>query len=195
MIKLESVTKKRKRVGRGISAGQGKTSGRGMKGQKSRSGFNIPNRFEGGQTPLSMRLPKLRGFKSKYTKAVIVSLDQISSNFKAGEEVSLKSLAEKEIVPKDCKKVKVLNNGKLTVMVKFGDDIKLSKSVKTPLKQAEKSIASVKDEVLASTSASQDKDVPAHTEIGKREKKPTVVIKPTAKKALTKKTPTKPEIK
>ena len=54
-----------KRLGRGISAGGGKTAGRGTKGQKSRAGHNIPKRFEGGQTPLSMRLPKLRGFKVK----------------------------------------------------------------------------------------------------------------------------------
>lgn len=58
--------KKRRRVGRGIAAGQGKTAGRGTKGQKARAGGNIPARFEGGQTPLHVRIPKLRGFKNKF---------------------------------------------------------------------------------------------------------------------------------
>ena len=60
-----SHTKKR-RVGRGIAAGQGKTAGRGTKGQKARAGGSIPARFEGGQTPLHVRIPKLRGFKNKF---------------------------------------------------------------------------------------------------------------------------------
>ncbi len=58
--------KKRRRVGRGIAAGQGKTAGRGTKGQKARAGGSIPARFEGGQTPLHVRIPKLRGFKNKF---------------------------------------------------------------------------------------------------------------------------------
>lgn len=57
-------TRKAKRVGRGVGSGKGKTAGRGTKGQKSRSGYNIPLRFEGGQTPLVQRLPKKKGFKS-----------------------------------------------------------------------------------------------------------------------------------
>jgi large subunit ribosomal protein L15 len=55
----------RKRVGRGIAAGQGKTAGRGTKGQKSRAGGNLPPWFEGGQTPLHIRIPKLRGFRNR----------------------------------------------------------------------------------------------------------------------------------
>ena len=58
--------KKRRRVGRGIAAGQGKTAGRGTKGQKARAGGTIPAWFEGGQTPLHQRLPKLRGFKNAF---------------------------------------------------------------------------------------------------------------------------------
>lgn len=127
LVSIKSKTKKRK--GRGISAGQGKTAGRGTKGQKSRSGYNIPRKFEGGQTPLSMRLAKLPGFKSVHEKAVIVSLDDISTAFKAGEEVSLKSLIEKKLIKKGTQRAKVLNNGQLTVAVKFAEDIKVSKSV------------------------------------------------------------------
>jgi len=65
MIKLnqlKKIVKRSKRVGRGISAGQGKTAGRGTKGQKSRTGHSIPVGFEGGQTPLKQRLPKIGGF-------------------------------------------------------------------------------------------------------------------------------------
>lgn len=58
--------KKKTRVGRGIAAGKGKTAGRGTKGQKSRAGGNIPARFEGGQTPLHIRIPKLRGFRNPF---------------------------------------------------------------------------------------------------------------------------------
>ena len=56
----------RTRVGRGIAAGKGKTAGRGTKGQKARAGGGIPAWFEGGQTPLHMRIPKLRGFKNRF---------------------------------------------------------------------------------------------------------------------------------
>jgi len=90
LVSIKSKTKKR--VGRGIAAGQGKTAGRGTKGQKSRSGYNLPKRFEGGQTPISMRLPKLPGFTSHKRKPIVVSLDQISANFKDGETVTAKLL-------------------------------------------------------------------------------------------------------
>jgi len=129
--------KSKKRVGRGLSSGQGKTAGRGTKGQKSRSGFNIPRKFEGGQTPLSMRLPILPGFKSHKRKADVISLDFISANFKTGATITKKSLVEKGIVSGK-NPIKILNNGKLTIVVKLGDDIKVSASVKelfeTPIK-------------------------------------------------------------
>lgn len=134
-MKLESVqTKNRKRVGRGISAGGGKTAGRGTKGQKSRAGHNIPKRFEGGQTPLAMRLPKLRGNKSHSQtfhtqKAAIVSLDQISTTFKDGEVISIQSLHEKKLIDKNDTKVKILNNGKLNVKVSLDPAVKASKSI------------------------------------------------------------------
>ncbi len=70
--------KARQRVGRGIAAGQGKTAGRGTKGQKARAGGSIPARFEGGQTPLHVRIPKLRGFKNKFkVQYEIVNLGSI----------------------------------------------------------------------------------------------------------------------
>ena len=62
----EGSRKPRTRVGRGIAAGKGKTAGRGTKGQKARAGGSIPAWFEGGQTPLHMRIPKLRGFTNRF---------------------------------------------------------------------------------------------------------------------------------
>ena len=62
----EGSRKERTRVGRGIAAGKGKTAGRGTKGQKARAGGSIPPWFEGGQTPLHQRIPKLRGFKNRF---------------------------------------------------------------------------------------------------------------------------------
>jgi large subunit ribosomal protein L15 len=69
--------KSKKRVGRGISSGHGKTAGRGTKGQKSRAGFNIPKRFEGGQTPLSMRAPKMKGFRVRKNKIILLKTDML----------------------------------------------------------------------------------------------------------------------
>lgn len=130
MKNLTSVkTKKKKRVGRGLSAGQGKTAGRGTKGQKSRSGYNIPKRFEGGQSPLSLRLPKLPGFKSHHAKAEVLTLDKISKNFKDGDTISIETLTQKGIFKKTVKKVKILNTGALTVKVTVSPEIKISESI------------------------------------------------------------------
>lgn len=124
------VIKDKKRVGRGISAGQGKTAGRGTKGQKSRSGFNIPRKFEGGQMPFSMRMPKIKGFKTKNSPAVIITLDQISKHYKSGDKVTLESLVEKKLIAKG-DKVKVLSNGNLDKAVIF--EVSHSKSIKIPV--------------------------------------------------------------
>lgn len=122
-------SKSKKRIGRGLSAGGGKTAGRGTKGQKSRSGHNIPRKFEGGQTPLSMRFAKLPGFRSIHPKAAIITLDQISAAYKAGEEVSIESLFDRGLISINDRRIKVLNNGTLTVAVKFSEDLEVSKSV------------------------------------------------------------------
>lgn len=137
MIKLESVKSKvKKRVGRGLSAGQGKTAGRGTKGQKSRSGFNIPKRFEGGQTPLSMRLPKLPGFTSHHKKAEVLSLDIISKNFKDGEVISLDSIYQKGLAKRGSK-VKILNNGKLLIKTSLSPEVFVSKSIRSMFSSVE----------------------------------------------------------
>lgn len=112
------VARPAKRLGRGLSSGKGKTAGRGTKGQKSRSGYNIPRRFEGGQTSLIQKLPKVRGFKSRVEKPFIINIEVLEKKFQDGEAVNLKSLIEKKLIDKDEKKVKILGS-KLTKKIKF----------------------------------------------------------------------------
>jgi large subunit ribosomal protein L15 len=77
--------KPRRRVGRGIAAGQGKTAGRGTKGQKARAGGSIPAWFEGGQTPLHQRIPKLHGFKNPFrVEYEVVNVGSIAALVEAG---------------------------------------------------------------------------------------------------------------
>ncbi len=124
----------RNRVGRGSSSGNGKTSGRGQKGQKSRSGGGVRLGFEGGQTPLFMRLPK-RGFTNINRKDyAIVNLD-VLNRFEDGAEVTPTTLIEAGIV-KDAKSgIKILGNGELTkkLTVKAA---KFSKSAQTAIEAA-----------------------------------------------------------
>ena len=102
------------RVGRGEGS-KGKTAGRGTKGTKAR--YQVPERFEGGQTPLHMRLPKLRGFKNPFkTEYQVVNLDRISSLFPEGGAVGVEELVAKGAV-RDGHPVKVLGSGEITVKV------------------------------------------------------------------------------
>ncbi len=132
--------KQRKRIGRGLSSGQGKTAGRGTKGQKSRSGFNLPNRYAGGESSLSLRLPKLPGFKSHKKKAIVISFDDISKSYKNGEVVSLESLLAKGLISKG-RKAKILSNGKLNVSITIAKDVRVSESAQKILISAEKESA------------------------------------------------------
>ena len=115
---LVKINKKKIRVGRGIGSGKGKTSSRGHKGQKSRSGVAIKS-FEGGQMPLYRRLPK-RGFKSfKKEKLAILNLSNIQKIFeKAGNNLKksvldLKTLKERNLVNKKIVQLKILGTGDL----------------------------------------------------------------------------------
>ena len=109
--------KKKIRVGRGIGSGRGKTSSRGHKGQKSRSGVAIKS-FEGGQMPLYRRLPK-RGFKSTNKKNIaILNLSKIQSIFdktknNLGGIIDLKILKEKKLINKKYQKLKILGSGEI----------------------------------------------------------------------------------
>jgi len=96
----EGANKSKKRVGRGPGSGHGKTSTRGNKGQKSRSGYSAKRGFEGGQMPLQRRLPK-RGFTNIFKKDwTEVNLATLESRFEAGEAVTPEALVEKGIVSK-----------------------------------------------------------------------------------------------
>ncbi|MCB0112821.1 MAG: 50S ribosomal protein L15 [Caldilineaceae bacterium] len=88
-------TKKRKRVGRGTGSGKGKTSGRGTKGQNSRTGGGVPATFEGGQLATVKRLPKMRGFNNRFkVEYTPVNLDLMDARFDADANVDPTSLAE-----------------------------------------------------------------------------------------------------
>jgi large subunit ribosomal protein L15 len=112
----------KKRVGRGEGSGVGKTAGRGHKGSKQRSGGQISPRYEGGQMPLHMRLPKLRGPLAKTampigpfrTYMTPVNLSRLAI-FGAGDVVSPDSLLEKGIIKKLDERVKILGTGELTL--------------------------------------------------------------------------------
>ncbi len=109
-----AATKSRKRVGRGIAAGQGKTAGRGTKGQGARTGSSKRPGFEGGQNPLMQRLPKLAGFKSKALRAENVFTDQLD---KLGASVTNESLAKAGLVTSPYARVKLLKRGDVTKKV------------------------------------------------------------------------------
>ncbi len=105
--------RKRRRVGRGIAAGQGKTAGRGTKGQLSRTGSGGKPYFEGGQLPLVRRLPHTRGFTNIFRKPfAIINLGRLEEAFEAGSVVTPELLAERGMVS-DPKRVKVLGQGSL----------------------------------------------------------------------------------
>ena len=131
------------RVGRGIGSGKGKTSGRGVKGQKSRSGVAIKS-FEGGQMPLYRRLPK-RGFKTVRKKSTaILNLSDINvlikrKKIKPQEEISIKNLSEKKIIGKKYDKLKILGKGDLKEKLVIKTDF-ISKSARTKVEKAGGSI-------------------------------------------------------
>ena len=109
---VEGSRKERNRVGRGIGSGNGKTSGRGQKGQKARSGGGVRPGFEGGQNPLFRRIPK-RGFNNVNRKEyAVVNLTDLNK-FEDGTVVSPALLLETKVIKKGLSGVKVLANGKL----------------------------------------------------------------------------------
>ena len=105
--------KERSRVGRGMGAGQGKTSGRGQKGQGSRSSVGLPRGFEGGQMPLKQRMPKLRGFHNRWRREYeIVNIGKLA-RFERGATVDGAALAGAGLITKASAPVKVLGAGEL----------------------------------------------------------------------------------
>ena len=110
----EGATKTRKRLGRGIGSGTGKTSGKGHKGQNARSGGGVRPGFEGGQLPLFRRLPK-RGFSNALfkTEYAVINLSDLNK-FEDGTEITPELLKDMGLVKKQLDGIKVLGNGELT---------------------------------------------------------------------------------
>tara|TARA_B100000035_G_scaffold294280_1_gene284430 strand:- start:30 stop:488 length:459 start_codon:yes stop_codon:yes gene_type:complete len=130
----------KKRIGRGIGSGKGKTSGRGVKGQKSRRGVAIKS-FEGGQMPLYRRLPK-RGFNpiNKKNKLAIINLSAIQSLIdkkiiSAGDKIDLKLLKSNKLIKKNVTKFKILGMGEIKDKINLATDL-LSKSAKDKLSKS-----------------------------------------------------------
>ena len=115
----QGANKAKTRVGRG-EASKGKTAGRGTKGTQAR--YQVRAGFEGGQLPLHMRLPKLRGFKNPFrTEYQVVNLDKLSDMFPEGGEVTVETLVSKGLVRKN-QPVKVLGTGEITSAVQVKAD-------------------------------------------------------------------------
>tara|TARA_A100001011_G_C14195971_1_gene793503 strand:- start:715 stop:1176 length:462 start_codon:yes stop_codon:yes gene_type:complete len=141
-MKLNTLAKtnfSKMRVGRGIGSGKGKTSGRGVKGQKSRSGVAIKS-FEGGQMPLYRRLPK-RGFKRIHKRKIaILNISDLNIFFKNNkinlkDEINIKSLAEKNLIAKKYNKLKILGKGEIKEKIKITTDF-ISKSARSKIEKA-----------------------------------------------------------
>ncbi len=129
-------THSRKRVGRGPGSGYGKTAGRGMNGQKSRSGGGKGAGFEGGQTPLARRLPKLPGFRNiNRVEYVPVNVARLEEKFEAGDVVDGESLKAKRIIKHADDLVKVLGDGELTKALTVKVE-KVSKSAQAKIEAA-----------------------------------------------------------
>ncbi len=128
-----TANKPTKRVGRGISAGQGKTAGRGTKGQKSRTGHRkMPATFMGGQKAFMQAVPKLKGFKSIHAKAEVVYTDILNS---LKGKVDNHTLAEKGLITTPFAKVKIITRGELTTKIDLSTQF-ASKSAIEAIKKA-----------------------------------------------------------
>src|ERR1041385_6702141 len=128
-------THKKKRLGRGPGTGLGKTSGRGEKGQKSRSGYSSKIGFEGGQMPLHRRLPK-RGFTNIFKKQWIeVSLEALEKSFAANDEINPEVLHRRGIIKKAKHDIVVLGNGDITKALKVSAH-RFTRSAKEKIEKA-----------------------------------------------------------
>lgn len=111
----EGSKRNRKRVGRGPASGNGKTAGRGMNGQKSRAGGGKGAGFEGGQTPLARRLPKLPGFRNfNRVEYVPVNVSRLDAKFNAGDLVDADTLYAAGVIKNTTDPIKVLGDGEIT---------------------------------------------------------------------------------
>ena len=141
MLKLHELkpykgsTKRRKTVGRGLGSGHGTYSGRGIKGQRARSGSSIPVGFEGGRMPLHRQIPKRRGFTSRNEKPAVFNLNDLDAKFKSGETVNPKILFNKGLIDYSTQEVKILGEGDLKKSLTF-EKIQVSNSAKAKIEKA-----------------------------------------------------------
>jgi large subunit ribosomal protein L15 len=143
-LKPAQKRKSRKRIGRGLAGGQGRYSGRGLKGQKSRAGSHkMRAGFEGGQMPISMRLPKQRGSTSKdampigphRTSTQAVNVGLLQARFDDGAEVTPEALVEKKLVKNLRTDVKILGDGELSKKLSVTAHL-FSKTARAKIEQA-----------------------------------------------------------
>ncbi|MDB2604889.1 50S ribosomal protein L15 [Gammaproteobacteria bacterium] len=149
----QGTAQNRKRVGRGMGSGTGKTAGRGHKGQKSRTGGGVRPGFEGGQMPLQMRLPKF-GFSSRknnHLKEVNVK------NIDGLDIVTIETLKEKKIISKAVKKVKIFGTFDLTSKVNV-EGIKVTKGAKASIEKAGGTITELKEKTELKKFEKKDKE-------------------------------------
>ena len=136
----EGTAQRRKRVGRGMGSGTGKTAGRGHKGQKSRTGGGVRPGFEGGQMPLQMRLPKF-GFSSRVNN----SLKEVNvKNIDGMEIVNLTTLKEKKIIGKSITKVKIFGDTQIETKV-IVEGLAVSKGARASIEKAGGSIVEMQE--------------------------------------------------
>lgn len=149
-----TANKSRKRVGRGIAAGQGKTAGRGTKGQNSRTGKKLRATFQGGQNPIMAAVPKKRGFKSHRAPAQVVYSDHLNA---LKGTVDNMTLFEASLIATPFHTVKVITRGELTAKVDLRTQ-GASKSTIEALKKAGGSFEKVAVPAQASSKAAEAKD-------------------------------------
>lgn len=128
-------SKSRKRIGRGPGSGQGKTAGRGHKGQKSRAGWSRSPVFQGGAMPMVRRVPK-RGFNNKFAKLVAaVNVGALEEKFENGGEVTVALLKKASLIPGIFDEVKILGDGELTKKLKVSAH-RFSRSARQKIEEA-----------------------------------------------------------
>jgi large subunit ribosomal protein L15 len=128
-------SRSRKRLGRGIGSGQGKTAGRGHKGQGSRSGVSFLPIFQGGTMPLVRRVPK-RGFNNRWAKTVlVVNIGDLNDAFQSGDRITPEKIVEANLVKGRYHELKILGNGEVTKKLKVSAH-RFSKSAADKITQA-----------------------------------------------------------
>jgi large subunit ribosomal protein L15 len=136
--------KKKTRIGRGNASGSGTYSGRGMNGQSARSGGRVRPGFEGGQTPLHMRMPKLGGFKNpNRVEHVAINVGRLNDRYENGDTVNMETLVAKRIIRSAKRPVKILGVGEVTIALTI-NVAKISKTAIEKITKAKGTIESPK---------------------------------------------------